>query len=73
MVVAHHIVIDGWSLPLFVGELITLYRAGGDVGALPPPPRPYRDYIGWLAGRDQEASRAAVARRTSPVWTARRC
>lgn len=58
VVTAHHIVIDGWSLPLFIGELITLYRAGGDLAALPPSPRPYRDYIGWLAGRDPEASRA---------------
>jgi mycobactin peptide synthetase MbtF len=57
VVVAHHIAIDGWSLPVFVGELIGLYRAGGDVDALPPAPRPYRDYIGWLAGRDPEASR----------------
>jgi mycobactin peptide synthetase MbtF len=58
VIVAHHIIIDGWSLPLFVGELITLYRSGGDGAALPPPPRPYRDYIGWLAGRDQETSRS---------------
>jgi mycobactin peptide synthetase MbtF len=58
VVVAHHIIIDGWSLPLFVGELITLYRSGGDTAALPPAPRPYRDYIGWLAARDQEAGRA---------------
>ena len=57
VVVAHHIAIDGWSLPVFVGELIGLYRAGGDVDALPPAPRPYRDYIGWLAGRDPEVSR----------------
>ncbi|WP_102143879.1 non-ribosomal peptide synthetase [Mycobacterium hubeiense] len=58
VVVAHHIVIDGWSLPLFVGELITLYRCSGDTAALPPSPRPYRDYIGWLATRDPEASRS---------------
>ena len=58
VVVAHHIVVDGWSLPVFVGELIALYGAGGDVDALPAAPRPYRDYIGWLAGRDQDASRA---------------
>ncbi|MGV0848678.1 amino acid adenylation domain-containing protein [Mycolicibacterium phlei] len=57
VVVAHHIIIDGWSLPLFVGELIALYRSGGDVSVLPPPPRPYRDYIGWLARRDQDTSR----------------
>lgn len=60
-VVAHHIVIDGWSLPLFVSELLALYRASGDTAALPPPPRPYRDYIGWLAGRDQAGSRALWA------------
>ncbi|MET0704078.1 MAG: condensation domain-containing protein, partial [Mycobacterium sp.] len=57
VIVAHHIVIDGWSLPLFVAEMISLYRAGGDLDALPPAPRPYRDYIGWLTSRDQEASR----------------
>lgn len=57
VVTAHHILIDGWSLPLFMGELLTLYRAGGDVAALDEPPRPYRDYIGWLAGRDQDTSR----------------
>ena len=57
VVVAHHIAIDGWSLPVFVGELIMLYRLGGDVAALPAAPRPYRDYIGWLADRDPEASR----------------
>ncbi|WP_020102101.1 non-ribosomal peptide synthetase [Mycobacterium sp. 360MFTsu5.1] len=56
-VIAHHIVIDGWSLPLFVGELLALYAAGGDISVLPAAPRPYRDYIGWLAARDPEASR----------------
>lgn len=61
VIVAHHIVIDGWSLPLFVSELLALYRAGGHVAALPAAPRPYRDYIGWLAGRDQTASRAMWA------------
>jgi mycobactin peptide synthetase MbtF len=62
VIIAHHIVIDGWSLPLFVSELLALYRAGGDEAALPPPPRPYRDYIGWLAGRDETASRASWAK-----------
>lgn len=67
VIVAHHIVIDGWSLPLFVGELVTLYRAGGDPNALPASPRPYRDYIGWLAGRDQAASRALWAEHLAGV------
>lgn len=58
VIVAHHIAIDGWSLPVFVGELIALYGAKGDGTALPSAVRPYRDYIGWLAGRDQAESRA---------------
>jgi mycobactin peptide synthetase MbtF len=53
---AHHIVIDGWSLPVFVNEMMMLYQAGGDLSALPVAPRPYRDYIGWLASRDPAAS-----------------
>ncbi|BBZ70869.1 non-ribosomal peptide synthetase [Mycobacterium paraseoulense] len=52
---AHHIVIDGWSLPVFVNEMMILYQAGGAPSALPRAPRPYRDYIGWLARRDSEA------------------
>ncbi|WAC93281.1 amino acid adenylation domain-containing protein [Mycobacterium sp. Aquia_213] len=56
VITAHHIVIDGWSLPVFVNELMILYGAGGDPAALPIAPRPYRDYIGWLASRDPEAS-----------------
>ena len=46
VIVAHHIAIDGWSLPVFVGELLALYGAKGDVATLPPAVRPYRDYIG---------------------------
>ena len=53
VITAHHIVIDGWSLPVFVNEMMILYQAGGDLEALPGNPRPYRDYIGWLANRDQ--------------------
>ncbi|MDM3973725.1 amino acid adenylation domain-containing protein [Mycobacterium marseillense] len=53
---AHHIVIDGWSMPVFINEMMILYQAGGDLSALPVAPRPYRDYIGWLASRDPNAS-----------------
>ena len=58
VIMAHHIAIDGWSLPVFVGEFLSLYAAHGDTSVFPVQPRPYRDYIGWLAGRDQEAGRA---------------
>ena len=53
----HHILIDGWSLPLLVGELFAAYAAGGDAGGLPPV-TPYRDYLALLAGRDRAASAA---------------
>uniref|UniRef100_UPI00174AC9FC non-ribosomal peptide synthetase n=1 Tax=Mycobacterium simulans TaxID=627089 RepID=UPI00174AC9FC len=53
-VAAHHIVVDGWSMVLFVDELLKLYKSGGNIDSLPPPPRPFRDYIGWLASRNAE-------------------
>ncbi|MEB3032888.1 non-ribosomal peptide synthetase [[Mycobacterium] nativiensis] len=56
VITAHHIVIDGWSLPVFAAEMIALYGAGGDPASLPRQPRPYRDYIGWLSSRDNAAS-----------------
>ncbi|WP_051407461.1 non-ribosomal peptide synthetase [Nocardia sp. CNY236] len=53
IVTAHHILMDGWSLGVFFRELFAVYEAGGSAAALPAP-RPYRDYIGWLAARDTE-------------------
>ncbi|MEO6089975.1 MAG: amino acid adenylation domain-containing protein, partial [Umezawaea sp.] len=52
----HHLLLDGWSLPLLVSELFEAY-GGGD---LPPAP-PYRDYLTWLRGQDTEAARNAWA------------
>ncbi|MFF4764683.1 amino acid adenylation domain-containing protein, partial [Streptomyces sp. NPDC001292] len=54
----HHIVTDGWSLPILFGELSRIYAAGGDASALPPVP-PYRDYLAWLARQDEEAASEA--------------
>jgi amino acid adenylation domain-containing protein/non-ribosomal peptide synthase protein (TIGR01720 family) len=53
---AHHIVIDGWSLPIMAEELFALY-AGVE---LPPAP-PYRSHLRWLGARDTGAARAAWA------------
>ena len=43
----HHILLDGWSMPLLVKELLTLYATDGDPSALPRV-RGYRDYLAWL-------------------------
>ncbi|WP_369166895.1 amino acid adenylation domain-containing protein [Streptomyces sp. R28] len=53
----HHLLLDGWSLPLLVRDLFTLY--GGTELA---PAAPYRDYLAWLGRQDHEAS-AEVWRR----------
>ncbi|MET8091479.1 amino acid adenylation domain-containing protein [Micromonospora sp. NPDC005220] len=55
---AHHILLDGWSMPLVLGELMTLYANGGDAAALAPV-IPYKDYLAWLARQDRPAAEAA--------------
>ncbi|MFC8125290.1 amino acid adenylation domain-containing protein [Streptomyces sp. NPDC057302] len=49
---SHHILLDGWSVPLLLHELFTMYAQGGSDHTLPPV-HPYRDYLRWLAGRDR--------------------
>ena len=49
VVTNHHILFDGWSMPIFVKELLVLYAADGPI---PVPARTYRDYLKWLAERD---------------------
>ncbi|MEV6773797.1 amino acid adenylation domain-containing protein [Nocardia sp. NPDC051030] len=52
---AHHLLLDGWSMPLLMKELLVSYATGGDSSVLPRV-RPYRDYIAWLTQRDREAA-----------------
>ncbi|WP_344318171.1 amino acid adenylation domain-containing protein, partial [Streptomyces javensis] len=54
----HHLLWDGWSVPLVLRELFALYERSGDETALPRPV-PYRDYLAWLGRRDREAARTA--------------
>ncbi|QKV94272.1 amino acid adenylation domain-containing protein [Streptomyces sp. NA02950] len=60
----HHLLLDGWSTPVLLDELMRLYAAEGDGSGLPPA-RPYRDYLRWLTDRDREATRAAWRRELS--------
>jgi len=54
----HHILWDGWSFPVLIGEAFALYRAltNGEHDAALQARRPYRDYIEWLAGRSLDAA-----------------
>ncbi|MFI8170454.1 amino acid adenylation domain-containing protein [Streptomyces sp. NPDC085931] len=60
----HHLLLDGWSIPLLLRELLQLYahRTAPGRCAPPPAPRPYRDFLAWLASRDREASGRAWRR-----------
>ncbi|MGW4771331.1 amino acid adenylation domain-containing protein [Nocardia sp. NPDC004278] len=58
LVTSHHILIDGWSMPLLTQDLLTLYVLGGDASQLPQA-RSYRDYLAWLGAQDHSAARAA--------------
>ncbi|MGV9712542.1 amino acid adenylation domain-containing protein [Gordonia sp. NPDC003424] len=60
IVTMHHIIVDGWSMPILLRDLIMVYAAHGAATALPPAPS-YRDFLGWLAGRDIDAARQAWA------------
>ncbi|MEU4414034.1 amino acid adenylation domain-containing protein [Nocardia salmonicida] len=51
----HHLVLDGWSTPLLVRELLTLYVTAGDASMLPPA-RSYREFLSWLEDQDAQAS-----------------
>ncbi|CAM5472920.1 Amino acid adenylation domain-containing protein OS=Streptomyces rimosus subsp. rimosus (strain ATCC / DSM 40260 / JCM 4667 / NRRL 2234) OX=1265868 GN=SRIM_023130 PE=4 SV=1 [Streptomyces rimosus subsp. rimosus] len=61
---SHHILLDGWSMPLLFGELFDLYAAGADTL---PAVRPFKDYLAWLAGQDRDAAEDAWRRRLSGV------
>lgn len=45
---AHHIVVDGWSIPIMVTDLVALYDGSRPL----PDPVPLRQHAAWLADRD---------------------
>ncbi|MFJ9747311.1 non-ribosomal peptide synthetase [Streptomyces chartreusis] len=51
----HHILLDGWSLPLLARDLEALTAPGGEL----PPAVPFRQYLIWLKGQDHARAEAA--------------
>lgn len=53
----HHALLDGWSVPLVLGELFACYTAFVHTRqpSLPIAP-PFRDYVAWLRTRDRGAA-----------------
>ncbi|MFG2887857.1 amino acid adenylation domain-containing protein [Streptomyces sp. NPDC048297] len=54
----HHVLIDGWSEPILMQDLLRLYASGGDASALPAV-RGFRDFLAWLGRQDREVSARA--------------
>ncbi|MEB3982900.1 amino acid adenylation domain-containing protein, partial [Mycobacterium sp. 663a-19] len=50
----HHIVLDGWSMPILLQELFASYHGHRLAAA-----GSYRRFVTWLADRDHDAARAA--------------
>ncbi|MCZ1007015.1 condensation domain-containing protein [Streptomyces lydicus] len=66
----HHIVVDGWSLPIVARDLFAEYAGTTGTVASTGEQARYRDHLAWLAGTDTETSlqvwRAALAEVTEP-------
>ncbi|MBY4383250.1 non-ribosomal peptide synthase/polyketide synthase [Rhodococcus fascians] len=54
----HHVLVDGWSLPLVMKELLYLYAARGSTSSMPRV-RSYRSYLAWLNRQDPAVSLGA--------------
>ena len=52
----HHILVDGWSMPILVSEIFAGYH-----GQRLPAAVPYRRFVSWLAARDRAGAEAAWA------------
>ncbi|MUM19285.1 amino acid adenylation domain-containing protein [Mycobacterium sp. CBMA271] len=50
----HHIVLDGWSMPILMQEIFAGYH-----GLRLPAATPYRTFVTWLSERDHDAAHAA--------------
>ncbi|MCF3125508.1 non-ribosomal peptide synthetase, partial [Streptomyces arenae] len=58
VVTSHHLLMDGWSMPVLLNELSEVYAAGGDSSVLKRSAS-YGDYLLWLGRQDKDAARAA--------------
>ncbi|MDH6493326.1 non-ribosomal peptide synthetase [Streptomyces sp. SAI-127] len=64
----HHMLLDGWSDPIVVGELLESYHAfreGGEPRLAAR--RPFRDFVAWVTGQDMDTARAYWRERLAGV------
>src|ERR1700730_14748126 len=72
----HHIISDGWSIGVFLRELVSLYnaRVSGDDPELPELPVQYVDFSAWqrktLGERSEEGLGSAALKKQLDFWRA---
>ncbi len=50
----HHILLDGWSIPIILGDFVQLYQALKEDESMPIRPKiQFTDYLDWLKEQDQ--------------------
>jgi amino acid adenylation domain-containing protein/non-ribosomal peptide synthase protein (TIGR01720 family) len=55
----HHLLLDGWSLPLVLADVIALYRAATEGAAAPDAAAgAYANYVAWRLGHTDTADQA---------------
>nr|AAM80537.1 StaC [Streptomyces toyocaensis] len=52
---SHHVLLDGWSTPIILGEMSSGYAGGPGPSTSPS----YRDYLLWLSRQEQDATLSA--------------
>nr|ADU56136.1 hypothetical protein CA915-15 [uncultured organism CA915] len=52
---SHHLVLDGWSTPIALGEVSAAYAGERNLPVAPSP----RDHLAWLSRQDRAATRSA--------------
>jgi hypothetical protein len=53
----HHLLMDGWSVPVFLDDVMARYRHLTVGTPAPTPVPPFRDYIAWLQRQDLDSAR----------------
>ncbi len=56
----HHCILDGWSMPIVLNELLQIYHSlvkEGRVITNMVPATPYQKFVKWLANSDQEIAK----------------
>jgi amino acid adenylation domain-containing protein len=66
----HHLLLDGWSMPILLQEFLTIYSAysKAEIPNLPNA-RPYRNYIAWLEKQDIQQAEAFWTRQLQRFTT----